>query len=186
MQKSAGSEVTEDRPANLDHPYDNFLETLYEHSGPVTAIEKNFKSPSIFASGGKDSKVFIWDLSGEEEVEFIAEIGKTQLYKPGGSSLNIGSVTSLKWYDENVLALSMTNGTIQLNDIRIKQSGESETVCNACTLVSKVDGPVWDTALWRAASGVMLVTAEDSGRLTLVDPRMTAHPLVLAVSINEN
>jgi len=41
------------------------LETLYEHSGPVTAIEKNFKNTSIFASGGKDSKVFIWDLSGE-------------------------------------------------------------------------------------------------------------------------
>lgn len=80
----------------------------------------------------------------------------------------------------------MTNGTIQLNDIRIKQSGDSETVCNACSLVSKVDGPVWDTALWRAASGVMLVTAEDSGRLTLVDPRMTAQPLVLATGVRQS
>ena len=110
MQRSDGLE--EDRPANLDHPYDNFLETLYEHSGPVTAIEKNFKNTSIFASAGKDSKVFIWDLAGEEQVEFIGEIGKQQLYKPGGSSLNMGYVTSLKWYDENTLALSLTNGTI--------------------------------------------------------------------------
>ena len=66
----------EDRPANLDHPYDNFMESLYEHSGPITAIEKNFKLNNIFASGGKDSKVFIWDLNGEDGVEFIAEIGK--------------------------------------------------------------------------------------------------------------
>jgi WD40 repeat protein len=88
------------------------MESLYEHSGPVTCLEKNFKNHNIFASGGKDSKVFIWDLNGEEGVEFIAEIGKQQLYKPGGSSLNIGEITSLKWFDENVLALSLTNGTI--------------------------------------------------------------------------
>lgn len=76
VQRSDGAQQMEERPANLDHPYDNFLETLYEHSGPVTAIEKNFKNASIFASGGKDSKVFIWDLSGEQEVEFLSEIGK--------------------------------------------------------------------------------------------------------------
>jgi WD40 repeat protein len=73
----------------LDHPYDNFKESLYEHSAPVTCIEKNFKVPSIFASGGKDSNVFLWNLESEsDEVEFIAEINKTKLYKPGGSSLN--------------------------------------------------------------------------------------------------
>ena len=88
VQRSDGHQAEEDRPANLDHPYDNFLETLYEHSGPVTAIEKNFKNTSVFASGGKDSKVFIWNLEGEEEVEFVGEINKQQLYKPGGSSLN--------------------------------------------------------------------------------------------------
>ncbi len=109
VQRQEG--ISEDRPADLDHPYDNFLETLYEHSGPVTAIEKNFKNNSVFASGGKDSKVFIWSL-GEEEVQYIAEIGKQQLFKPGGSLLNIGEITSLKWYDENVVAFSLTNGTV--------------------------------------------------------------------------
>lgn len=111
---------SEDRPADLDHPYDYFKESLYEHSAPVTAIEKNYKDQTLFATGGKDSKVFLWSLAGEAEVEFITEIGKSQLFKPGGSALNIGYITSLKWYDENVLALSLTNGTLQFNDIRIK------------------------------------------------------------------
>ncbi len=97
----------------MDHPYDNFKESLYEHSASVTSIEKNFKVPSIFASGGKDSNVFLWNLESEsDEVEFITEINKTKLYKPGGSSLNSGYVTSLKWYDENTLALALTNGTL--------------------------------------------------------------------------
>jgi len=68
---------SEDRPADLDHPYDYFKETLYEHSAPVTAIEKNFKDQTLFATGGKDSNVFLWNLAGESEVEFITEIGKT-------------------------------------------------------------------------------------------------------------
>ena len=103
--------MPEDRPADLDHPYDNFKETIYEHCGPVTCIEKNFKDNTIFASGGKDSKVFIWTI-GDEDVEFLTEIGKTQLYKHGGSTLNIGQISSLKWYDENVLAMSLTNGSL--------------------------------------------------------------------------
>jgi WD40 repeat protein len=88
---------------------------LYEHSASVTAIEKNFKDNKVFATAGRDQKVFIWELPGEqgkEEVEFITEIGKQQFFKPGGSSLNLGHVTSLKWYDENTLALSLTNGTL--------------------------------------------------------------------------
>ena len=112
IQKTEGSQA-ETRPADLDHPYDYFKESLYEHSAPVTSIEKNFKEPSIFATGGKDSNVFLWNLEGEsEEVEFVTEINKSKLYKPGGSSLNQGYVTSLKWYNENVLALALTNGTL--------------------------------------------------------------------------
>ena len=84
----------------------------------------------------------------------------------------MGYVTSLKWYDENVLALSLTNGTLQFNDIRIKQGSGDQTFCSGCSVVSKVDGPIWDTALWRSQSGVNFICAEDSGRVTLVDPRM--------------
>jgi WD40 repeat protein len=51
----------------LDHPYDYFKDTVYEHSAPVTAIEKNFKDSSIFASSGKDSKVFLWNLQSESD-----------------------------------------------------------------------------------------------------------------------
>ena len=61
MQKSTGQE--EDRPADLNHPYDNFKETLYEHSSSVIAIEKNFKDKTLFATAGRDSKVLIWKLS---------------------------------------------------------------------------------------------------------------------------
>jgi WD40 repeat protein len=174
-----------ERPADLDNPYDYFLETLYEHSAPVTAIEKNFKEPSLFASGGKDSKVFIWNLEGQNnEVEFITEIGKAQLFKPGGSVLNQGYVTALRWYDENTLTLSLTNGTLQFNDIRIKQGKGDETLCSACSLVAKVEGPIWDTALWRNQAGVNIIFAEDSGRVTLVDPRMAGKdPIVLTVNL---
>ena len=174
-----------ERPADLDNPYDYFLETLYEHSAPVTAIEKNFKEPSLFASGGKDSKVFIWNLEGQNnEVEFITEIGKAQLFKPGGSVLNQGYVTALRWYDENTLTLSLTNGTLQFNDIRIKQGKGDETLCSACSLVAKVEGPIWDTALWRNQAGVNIICAEDSGRVTLVDPRMAGKdPIVLTVNL---
>lgn len=172
VQRSAGDQF-EDRPADIDHPYDNFQETLYEHRGPVTCVEKNFKDQTVFASAGKDSKVFLWSLTGTEDAEFISEIGKNQLYKHGGSSLNMGHVTSIKWYDENVLALSMSNGTIQFNDIRIKQGTAEDSVCSACSLITKVEGAIWDTALWNSPSGVMLVAAEDSGRVTLIDPRMT-------------
>lgn len=114
-------------------------------------------------------------------MELITEIGREQLFKVGGSSLNKGQITSLKWYDENVLALSLTNGTLQLNDIRIK-TGKDDTLCSPCTLAAKVDGAIWDTALWRASSGVMIIAAEDSGRVTLIDPRNAgAEPIVLTV-----
>jgi hypothetical protein len=52
---------------------------LYEHSGSVTCIEKNFKEKTIFATGGRDGNAYIWKLSGEQgkdDVQFVAEIGK--------------------------------------------------------------------------------------------------------------
>lgn len=176
----------EDRPADLDHPYDNFQESLYEHGGPVVAIEKNFKDNSIFATAGKDQKVFIWKLAGEQgkdDAELVTEIGKQQFHKVGGSTLNLGYVTSLKWYDENVLALAFSNGTLQLNDIRIKQgTGESTSACSL--LWNSEGGPIWDIDLWRDQSGVKIVTAEDSGNVSLIDPRMaSAAPIVLTVSL---
>ena len=39
----------------LDNPYDQFVETLYEHSDSVTKIEKNFRDNNVFMSCGKDS-----------------------------------------------------------------------------------------------------------------------------------
>jgi hypothetical protein len=93
-------------------------------------------------------------------------------------------VTSLKWYDENVITFSSSNGTLQLNDIRIKQGSAIETVSSNCSLVSKAEGAIWDTALWRNGTTTMIVSAEDSGRITLSDPRMLEGvvPIVLTVS----
>lgn len=71
--------AAESRPADIDHPYDYFQESLYEHGSSVTAIEKNFKDNTLFASSGRDQNVFIWKLSGEQghdDVEFVSEIGK--------------------------------------------------------------------------------------------------------------
>lgn len=59
VQRSPGA-VTEDRPADLDHPYDYFQETIYEHSATVTAIERHFQDQTLFASAGRDGKLFIW------------------------------------------------------------------------------------------------------------------------------
>ena len=185
IQKDTTSPGSEDRPADLDHPYDNFQETLYEHSASVTAIEKNYKDQSLFATAGRDSFVFIWRLAGDQgkdDVEFITEIGKDQLNKNGGSSLDLGYVTSMKWYDENVLAMSLSNGTIQMNDIRIKQGQGADSICSPNNLTSKTVGAIWDTALWRESSGVKIISAEDSGRITLTDPRMAgSEPIVLTV-----
>lgn len=44
----------------LDHPYDIFQETLYEHDQSVVAIEKNFKDPLTFASASRDGTACIW------------------------------------------------------------------------------------------------------------------------------
>jgi hypothetical protein len=107
----------------LDHPYDYFQESIYEHSSTVTALEKNFKDPTVFASGGKDGRTMIWQLAGiqgHDDVELVTEISTGALHRLNGSSLNLGTITSLKWYDENTVALSLTNGTLQLNDIRLK------------------------------------------------------------------
>ena len=41
VQRNAGG-ATEERPADLDHPYDYFQESIYEHSATVTAIERHF------------------------------------------------------------------------------------------------------------------------------------------------
>jgi hypothetical protein len=142
----------------------------------VTCLEKNFKDNTIFASGGRDAKVFVWRLAGtqgHDDVEFVTEIGKSSIYRANGSSLNLGHYTSLKWFDENTLAMSLTNGTLQMNDIRIKQGEGDTSICKESQLAYKVKdgGAIWDTALWRGASGVMIVCAEDSGKVTLVDPR---------------
>lgn len=78
VQKSQ-EEPVENRAADLDHPYDNFQESLYEHGATVTSIEKNFKDQTIFATAGRDQKAFIWKLSGEggkEDVELVTEIGR--------------------------------------------------------------------------------------------------------------
>lgn len=116
-------------------------------------------------------------------MEFVSEIGKQQWYKHGESSLNQGYVTSMKWYDENTLALSLSNGTLQMNDLRMKQGTGDQCVCSPCSLATKVDGAIWDTALWRGSAGVLIVSAEDSGRITLFDPRMAGvEPYVLMVN----
>lgn len=107
----------------MDHPYDYFQESIYEHSSTVTALEKNFKEPTVFATGGKDGRAMIWQLAGiqgHDDVELVTEISAGALHRLNGSSLNLGTITSVKWYDENTVALSLTNGTLQLNDIRLK------------------------------------------------------------------
>jgi hypothetical protein len=40
VQKSVDG-AAESRPADIDHPYDYFQESLYEHGASITAIEKN-------------------------------------------------------------------------------------------------------------------------------------------------
>ena len=58
VQRPAGAGqaegTMEEKPADLDHPYDYFQESLYEHGGSVTCLEKNFSDNTIFASGGRD------------------------------------------------------------------------------------------------------------------------------------
>jgi len=183
VQRNPGA-AAEERPADLDHPYDYFQESIYEHSATVTAIERHFKDQTVFASAGRDGKVFIWQLSGihgHDAVELITEIEKGSLNK-GNSQ---GAITSLKWFDENTVAFSMTNGSLQLNDIRIKQKSEATPkLASQCSLVYKTEeGPIWDTALWRSPAGTFFVCAEDSGKVTLVDPRkIDQAPTLLHVS----
>lgn len=194
VQKPAGTGqaegTTETRPADLDHPYDYFQESLYEHGASVTCIEKNFKDNSMFATGGRDAKVFVWKLGGNQghdDVEFVTEIGKSSLFRVNGSGLNLGYYTSLKWFDENTLALSLSNGTLQMNDIRIKQGEGDTSMCKESQLSYKIKdgGAIWDTALWKDASGVKVICAEDSGKITLIDPRNTEQaPITLIVSEN--
>jgi hypothetical protein len=118
--------------------------------------------------------VFVWKLSGEQghdDVEFITEIGKQQL-KTCASGLNIGHVTSLNWYDENVLALSTTSGTLMFNDLREKQGEGDNSICKPSKFIWRTEGgPIWDTALWRDPSGIKIITAEDSGDVSVIDPR---------------
>lgn len=85
----------------------------------------------------------------------------------------MGYVTSMKWFDENVLALSTSSGALLMNDIREKTGTGDTSKCKKCTKLWTVDGAaIWDVALWRDQSGVKLITADDSGAVSLIDPRM--------------
>jgi hypothetical protein len=60
----------------------------------------------------------VWKFNEEsDKVDFIYEINQPQ-FKQGTSSY-VGGITSTKWLEEQVLAVSLTNGTVQLKDMRI-------------------------------------------------------------------
>lgn len=139
----------------------------------MTAIEKNFKNPSRFASAGKDSSVCFWHFSEKDEpVVFESAIERNQFSQ--GSS-HIGSVTGLKWLEENVVVVALSDGTLQTKDIREKPTDN-------CNLLHRTDNAIWDLALNVQASGNQIIIAEDSGKVKSIDPRNGANFTLLAVS----
>ena len=128
IQKEQGNELT--------HPDDMFKESLYEHDDSVTCVEKNFKDNCLFATASKDSSVCLWKFTeGKDKVEFLSDVGPDQFKH--GSNLHTGGITATKWYEENVLVMSLSNGTVQLKDIREKES-------HKCMLLAQSDSAIWD------------------------------------------
>jgi len=97
----------------LPHPDDIFRENLYEHSDSVVAIEKNFIDSKRFATASKDGSVVFWkfaETGSDELVTFDTVIEPFQFSQ--GSNFHIRSVTGIKWYEAEVIAASLTDGTV--------------------------------------------------------------------------
>eukprot|EP00347_Sterkiella_histriomuscorum_P001352 403372362 len=147
----------------LQHPDDIFAESLYEHTETVTAIEKNFKNPLRFASAGRDSSVCFWHFSeNDEPVVFESAIEKNQFAQE--STFRIGSVTGLKWLEEEVVVVALNDGTLQTKDLR-------EDSNKNCNVLHQTDCAIWDMALLVQSSGNQIIIAEDSGKVKSIDPR---------------
>lgn len=70
--------------------------------------------------------------------------------------------------------MALTNGSVQLKDLRTNAKDK-------CMLVAQTDSAIWDMQLWKAAEGVKLVTAEDSGKVNVIDLRATNQITTLTV-----
>ena len=82
-------------------------------------IEKNYKNPLRFVTAGKDSSVCFWHFSeNNEPVVYDSCIEKYQFTQ--GSSSHTGNITSLKWLEEDVVVMALTDGTLQTKDTREK------------------------------------------------------------------
>ncbi|CDW76332.1 UNKNOWN [Stylonychia lemnae] len=151
--------------AKLIHPDEVFAESLYEHTESAVVIEKNYKNHFRFATAGKDSSVCFWKFTEKDEpVTYESCIEKYQFNQ--GSTTKIGSVTALKWLEENVVVVSLNDGTLQTWDVREKPDTK-------CSLLYRGDCAIWDLALWITQSATNILIAEDSGKVNLIDPRQT-------------
>lgn len=50
-------------------------------------------------------------------------------------------------------------------------------------LIPQTDCAIWDLTLWKTSNGVNPIIAEDSGKVTMIDPRNNAHTITLTVRI---
>lgn len=160
----------------LDNPYDIFTESLFEHSDAVTKVEKNPIDSSIFLSSGKDSQVNVWRFADSASpLEFHYDISKSQLKQDG--LVKAGAVTAAKWLDEQVIIMTLSDGTVQWKDIRTKKTDK------AGLLIPRTDCAIWDLALWQSSVGLNPIIAEDSGKIRMIDPRNNNSSIIITVRI---
>lgn len=79
----------------------------------------------------------------------------------------------MKWLEEDVVVMSLSDGTLQVKDIR-----ENDTA--NCGLLHRTDCAIWDVALnVQSATGNQIIIAEDSGKVKCIDPRNGSDSILL-------
>jgi hypothetical protein len=80
----------------------------------------------------------------------------------------VGAITGAKWLDENVIVMTLNDGTVQFKDIRTDKRDF------ATMMIPRTDCAILDLTLWKTTSGANPIIAEDSGKVKMIDPRNNA------------
>ncbi len=142
-------EKTNNQATDLDDPDTLFADTLYEHTGPLKCIEKNFKDPRMFISAGVDSLLNIWCFNEKcsspgsgELVDYYYHVGPEQFQQKG--MLQVGAIQTAKWLEELVVVAALADGSVQMKDIRLPK--EAMATC----MIPKRNSAIWDMKLWKS------------------------------------
>ena len=140
----------------IDNFEEKFHETLYEHQGPITAIETNPLKTDVFLSSSLDSTVQIWSCA-ETEIKYLDSMKKVQVKAKGRA--RVGGVTKARWLDEQTILSSLSDGSIWMKDFR--EGGVTNQILES-------DSKIWDLA---KSGEHMYAIASDSGSVDFIDLR---------------